>query len=125
MHRVANPFFAPDRPISWISVFRIRQPEAPIDAEELRGYLAEDMAVQRNPAARFAFIRQGEGVVLFVNGQAHACAGEAAALAERLCAQPRLTVNSVWAASDAAIGLLVTLFNQGSVGFDDEEEGVV
>jgi 50S ribosomal protein L16 3-hydroxylase len=96
------------------------QPEEQIELEELRAFLAEGAALIRNPASRFSFIRGDAGeVTLFVDGESFDCAGDNAALAEQLCALGRVAVTAELVKSDAAMGLLVTLFNQGSVAFDE------
>ena len=97
------------------------RPEAPIDMTELRETLAGGAVLCRNPASRFAFIRQDAGaVVLFVDGQSVDCHGEMAVLAEVLCARPSLTVLAALIACEPAMELIVRLFNQGSVAFEEE-----
>lgn len=94
-------------------------PEAPIAAEALRDALAGGAELRRNPASRFAFTRQDAGsVLLFVDGESYECAGETAALAESLCAQDHVRPGPALQ-SDAAMELLATLFNQGSVAFGE------
>lgn len=70
----------------------------------------------RNPASRFAFIRTGDGVTLFVDERAHDCTGAAAALAEQLCAAERLTLDAVPEGEAAA--LLLDLLKAGSIAYD-------
>ena len=97
------------------------QPEAPIEADNLRDMLAGDMPLCRNPASRFSFIRQGaDALLLFVDGQTFECSGVAIALAEQLCAQDSFVIAPEIAASDAALDLIVTLFNQGSIAFEED-----
>jgi 50S ribosomal protein L16 3-hydroxylase len=76
--------------------------------------VARGVPLLRNPASRFAFVRQGDGVILFVDGVSHDLTGEAARFAEALCAAPRLT-----ATQDAA-PLIATLINAGAVQFDED-----
>lgn len=95
------------------------RPARPVSIAALRKRLAAGAAIVRNPASRFAFVRQGtDGVLLFVDGEAFDCAGEVAALAECLCAQDRVVVDPALTKSAAAVALLAELFNQGSIEFD-------
>ena len=99
------------------------QPEAPIEVEDLRAHLGDGVPLCRNPASRFAFIRQGtDALVLFVDGQSHDCAGEVATLAEQLCAQTMLHIAPSLAACEPAMRLLARLFNQGCVAFEEETD---
>jgi len=92
-------------------------PEEPIGAEELREELASGAALLRNPASRFAFVRGEAGAVtLFVDGESYDCTGDLAGFAEALCAETRIV-----SITDAATGLVQTLFNQGSVAFEPED----
>ncbi len=94
-------------------------PEQPVSAERLRETLAGGAVLRRNPASRFSFVREDAGaVVLFVDGQAFACAGETALFAERLCAADRVRVGGELTGADSAVALIVRLLNQGSVDFD-------
>lgn len=74
-------------------------------------------ALCRNPASRFTFVREDDALLLFVDGQCHECAGDVAAVAERLCAADM--VDAGWPLSDQAVELIVTLMTQGSVAFED------
>lgn len=97
------------------------RPEEPLGVEALRALLAGGAPLCRNPASRFSFVRRGAGeVLLFVDGESFACAGASAAFAERLCARDRVAVDAAILASDAAMGLIATLFNQGSVALPEE-----
>jgi 50S ribosomal protein L16 3-hydroxylase len=96
------------------------QPEEPMQVEDIGAFLADDVPLCRNPASRFAFIRQSaETLLLFVDGQCFECAEDAMAFAERLCAQDRITIDE--GISDAVKALIVKLINQGSVAFDQED----
>ena len=98
------------------------QPEEPIEIEALRKRLAGDEPLSRNPASRFSFIRRdGGSVLLFVDGECFACAGETSAFAEILCAQDRFSVHPDLIKSDSAMALIAELFNQGSVAFEPED----
>ena len=97
------------------------RPDAPIGIAEARALFADSIPLARNPASRFSFIRQEEGVLLFVDGQCFDCPGKTAALAEQLCAQDQPVIDPALVESDAAMTLIATLFNQGSLGFDGGE----
>lgn len=95
-------------------------PEEPLSAADLRAALAGGAALLRNPASRFAFVRgPADAVQLFVDGECHDCAGALAGLAQQLCAGDRVVVGAELMGSDAALRLLVALFDQGSLGFAD------
>ncbi|HEY5723068.1 MAG TPA: cupin domain-containing protein [Allosphingosinicella sp.] len=99
------------------------RPETPITAGQMRERLACEPDLRRNPASRFSFIRQPAGsLILFADGECFECGPEAAALAERLCAQDRIAIDPGLAESGPAVALIVKLFNQGSIvlGRDDE-----
>lgn len=97
-------------------------PEGPVGLEALREMLAGGVPLVRNSASRFSFVRKGAGaVLLFVDGACFDCAKETAAFAELLCGQDRLEVDPVLRSSDAAMALITTLFNQGSVLFEAED----
>ncbi|MDE8651224.1 cupin domain-containing protein [Novosphingobium album (ex Liu et al. 2023)] len=104
------------------------RPETPVRADDLRHLLADGMALCRNPASRFAFIRTpgartpDDGLALFVDGERFACAGREMALAECLCGQDRIAIAPDLLGSEAAMALLVALYNQGSLELDQGEE---
>lgn len=95
-------------------------PEEPLSVEDLHETLAGGEPLLRNPASRFSFVRGGAGaVLLFVDGGSFDCDGSVAAFAEALCAQNQITLAPEVLGSEAAMDLIATLFNQGSVGFDE------
>jgi 50S ribosomal protein L16 3-hydroxylase len=97
------------------------QPEKPVAVDELRESLAGNVPLCRNPASRFAFVRQGaDTVLLFVDGECFECGEETAAFAETLCAQDRIAVGQNLIKSDAGMELVAQLINQGSVAFELE-----
>ncbi|MDT0506961.1 cupin domain-containing protein [Novosphingobium sp. MMS21-SN21R] len=97
------------------------RPEQPVGAQAVAAQLAQGVPLVRNPAARFAFIRQGDGaLVLFADGQSFDCAGDTAVLAEQLCAGRSVTVDHP--ASEAVLTLIAALIDQGSLAFDDEDD---
>lgn len=92
-------------------------PEEPLDAAELRALLSGGAALIRNPASRFSFVRGAAGAVtLFVDGECYPCEIDLAGFVEALCAQ-----SCIANVPDAAIGLVLTLFNLGSVAFEPED----
>ncbi|WP_408589714.1 JmjC domain-containing protein [Novosphingobium sp.] len=103
------------------------RPEAPASAQEVRRALAEGAALERNPASRFAFVEQGErqdggAVLLFVDGQRHACTGLVADLARQLCASDLVEIAPALASSETAVALMTTLINEGSIAFAAEDD---
>lgn len=98
------------------------RPEEPVGADAVRALLAADAPLSRNPASRFAFVRQGgDHVWLFVDGQCFTCTGSAAAFAERLCAQDMVQLGTELAQSEAVIDIIVQLLDQGSIAFAPED----
>jgi 50S ribosomal protein L16 3-hydroxylase len=98
------------------------QPDAPVGIGQIGAYLTDGLPLSRNPASRFSFIRQDAGaLLLFVDGQTFACAGEMATFAEQLCARDEVTVDPDLRASDAAMTLITMLVEQGSVAFEAED----
>lgn len=98
------------------------RPDAPVDVAELRELLAGDVSLCRNPASRFSFIRQTDGLLLlFVDGECFACKeAAAAAFAERLCAQDRMGIDPALAAETPVLHLIAALYNQGSLTIEPE-----
>ena len=94
-------------------------PEEPLAADDVREALAEGSPVLRNPASRFAFSQNGEGVLLFVDGETFECAGQVAGLAQTLSVADEVMLSE---ASDGAIDLLVALANMGSIAFAGDED---
>ncbi len=95
------------------------EPETALEIPELRARLAGNELLSRNPDSRFSFVRKDAGsLTLFVDGESFDCTGDACALAELLCGQGRMAVDTK---SDTAMELIVALFNLGSVEFAPEE----
>ncbi|MFC4594952.1 MULTISPECIES: cupin domain-containing protein [Sphingobium] len=97
------------------------RPEEPVEEQEAKALLALGTPLRRNPASRFGFIRQGPGILLFVDGHCFECNGETAALAEELAATPIVRTDPALAASQAAVTLIKALIDQGSLAFEDED----
>ncbi|WP_336970130.1 cupin domain-containing protein [Sphingobium aromaticiconvertens] len=96
------------------------EPEDPVQVEDISAFLAYDVPLFRNSASRFSFIRQSEvTLLLFVDGQCFACSEDMMAFAEQLCAQEHIIIDPEVPGSVTA--LIVTLINQGSVAFDQED----
>ena len=91
--------------------------EEPVNVGEVGERIAAGAKIARNPASRFSFIRQGDAVLLFVDGECFECAGKVAAFAERLCADDHPSIGP----NDSAQALITQLVNQGSVAFEEEE----
>ena len=96
-------------------------PEAPVAAADLGTMLSAGSSLIRNPASRFAFIRDsGQSVMLFVDGHSYACVGETALFAERLCALDYITIASSDLRSHLTTTLIASLINLGSVMIAEE-----
>jgi 50S ribosomal protein L16 3-hydroxylase len=96
-------------------------PEHPIDIETLREAFTGRARLSRSPASRFSFSRDdAAGVLLFVDGACFECEGETATLAESLCRHEPIEAGAGLVKSDAVMSLLVQLFNQGSLTFDQD-----
>ncbi|MFC4294460.1 JmjC domain-containing protein [Novosphingobium tardum] len=97
-------------------------PDEPIEAGDLRGALAEKIPLVRNPASRFAFVREGaDDVVLFVDGESFTCSGRSRLLAEQICKSDQVTCDPAWQDDDSVTGLIARLINQGSVAFASDD----
>jgi 50S ribosomal protein L16 3-hydroxylase len=93
-------------------------PEEAISVEDLRARLTKREVLQRNPASRFSFVRQGNGVRLFVDGICFECEGEMAAFAEMLCEHDCMNIPPDLTKSAPAETMIAQLFNRGSIAFN-------
>ncbi|HZF43936.1 MAG TPA: cupin domain-containing protein [Sphingomonadaceae bacterium] len=94
------------------------RPDRTIGTDDLRACLAGDLALSRNPASRFSFVRRdAASILLFVDGQVFDCAGDTVALAERICAEDRVERPSSLIGSAQSEALVLDLLNRGSVAF--------
>lgn len=95
-------------------------PDVPHNAKTLLAQLQTEGVLHRNPASRFAFIRDID-VILFVDGDSYH--GLETAFVEMLCAQTLWEQQELlpWLNSNIAVELLCTLFNQGSIHFDESD----
>lgn len=97
------------------------RPEEPIQPEDMRHLFARNTVLLRNPASRISFIRdRPPSISLFVDGECFACTGDAAAFAQRLCAQERITVSPSMIDAKAVMELVLELLNRGSLAFDPD-----
>ncbi|ESZ86806.1 MAG: cupin [Blastomonas sp. CACIA14H2] len=92
-------------------------PETPLTMAQVRR-AAKAGRVLRNFASRFVFVREGEGLVLFVDGEAYPCTGAAARLAESMCAAHEVEIDEP---DDAVLALLLDLANRGAIAFDEDD----
>ena len=100
------------------------QPDEPIDAATVREQLVQGAPLSRNMASRFSFIRQDKNkseLSFFVDGQCFECTKETALLAEQLCSQNHIEIDSELIKLDSVIALIMQLYNQGSVIFEESE----
>ncbi|MGX7896566.1 JmjC domain-containing protein [Tsuneonella sp. HG222] len=98
------------------------RPDQPMTPEELRVLTAGGAWLERNPASRYAFIRQvDESILLFVDGATWRCAGDLADLAQRLCAAPEIEIDPGIAASPALAELIVDLINRGCLALAEDD----
>ena len=98
------------------------RPETPTALEAVRALLIGGVPLLRNPASRFAFIRQeNEAVLLFVDGRSFDCTGEAAMFAAHLCAHSAMVLHPNHAASPAVTGLIAALIDQCSLAFEEDD----
>lgn len=97
------------------------RPDEPVDRQDLRALLADGVPLIRNPASRYSFIRQQDGLRLFVDGHEYICTAETEMLAEEICAGQGIAVDPE---SPGAVALIATLIDRGSLGFEggDEDE---
>ncbi|NIJ18256.1 cupin domain-containing protein [Sphingobium vermicomposti] len=97
------------------------RPEEPVQPDELRARLASGVALLRNPASRFSFIRgTGDAVLLFADGQSFDCSGEAAAFARQICAQDHVLASPALADSPPCLTLIAALIDQGSIAVEED-----
>ena len=96
------------------------RPEEQVTCARVQSSLMKVTALSRNPASRFVFIRKPDGAFqLFVDGTPFDCAGEAEAVAERICAEARVQFPVSLAQSEPAVAMIAALINQGSLIFED------
>ncbi|NVD44760.1 cupin domain-containing protein [Qipengyuania atrilutea] len=95
-------------------------PEKQVSAADLVRGDASTVRLERNPASRFSFIRQGaDTVTLFVDGRNYPCRGLAAAAAEQICARPRFTLEPEVLADRDMTTLIIGLINRGCLALSE------
>lgn len=73
----------------------------------------EHASLQRNPASRFAFIRNGESALLFIDGEQYSTQIR---FAEQLCAEREVDLQALTpSTSNTDIALLIELFNRSKL----------
>ena len=92
-------------------------PEVPLTMAEVRETTKRGR-VLRNFASRFVFVREDDGLVLFVDGETYPCTGLAARFAEALCAAHEVEIGE---ADDAVLALLLDLANRGAIAFEEDD----
>ncbi|RBP27879.1 50S ribosomal protein L16 3-hydroxylase [Marinobacter pelagius] len=94
--------------------------EEPASEEDLAEAISAGEQLRWNEGSRFAFYELGEDTALFVDGEQYLLKGDARPLAPLLCAAARVDMKALagFAADPALLGLLTTLYNQGSVYFE-------
>jgi len=95
-------------------------PEKPLSEKTLLSRLKKYGALHRSAASRFAFSRDAD-VILFVDGNSYHSLDTA--FVEYLCANTIWQQRDLaaWLGSTIAVELLCTLFNHGSVHFDESD----
>ncbi len=100
---------APKREVDW-------RPDKSIKPGALRTAITRPTVLRRNPASRFAYVRNPHGATLFVDGQSFDCDRKTSEVAERLCASARVMLEPAIALP--ALPLIASLIDQGSLALD-------
>ena len=99
------------------------RPEHSIGPEEVSIALRSGAPLVRNPASRFAFVRQeSESLLLYVDGEAIECSGEVAVFAQTLCASPLVETTLSIATTQPTRDLIWSLVNRGCIAFEEPED---
>lgn len=97
------------------------RPEPGISVEELMKSSTADSFIERNPASRFSFIRNGSNtLLLFVDGNCFECTDQTAQFAEQICNNRKILVDHDFRTSDNVIRLITALYHQGSVMIESD-----
>lgn len=95
------------------------QPETAITAEEAAQHLHSGGAILRNPASRFAYIREDSGaLILSVDGQCYEPGAQCDDFIEALCCAPRLADTSTFAKLPKVADLIAVLQGLGSIALE-------
>lgn len=94
--------------------------EEPITPEDLAAAITGGEQLRWNEGSRFAYHELDDETALFVDGERYLLKGDARPLAPLLCAGSRVSMKPLarMAGESALLGLLTTLYNQGSVYFE-------
>lgn len=94
--------------------------EEPASAEDLAEAIHAGEQIRWNEGSRFAYYEFASETALFVDGEQFLLKGEACPLAPLLCSAARIDMAALarFADDEALLGLLTTLYNQGSVYFE-------
>lgn len=94
--------------------------EEPASAEDLAEAIHAGEQMRWNEGSRFAYYEFASETALFVDGEQFLLKGEACPLAPLLCSAARIDMAALarFADDEALLGLLTTLYNQGSVYFE-------
>lgn len=94
--------------------------DEPAAAEDLAVAIRAGEQLRWNEGSRFAYHELDNETALFVDGEQYLLKGDARPLAPLLCAGARINMAELaeFAGDDALLGLLTTLYNQGSVYFE-------
>ncbi|MGD9710623.1 MAG: cupin domain-containing protein [Thermomicrobiales bacterium] len=96
-------------------------PREPLTPEDIRAYIDGRIALLRNPASRFSFVRKDvASLTMFVDGASFDCDQRISEFAEQICGQDRVLIDPNNKHLDATLDLVTQLINQGSIAFDDE-----
>lgn len=93
------------------------KPEQTAAARDIGQLLADGHSLIRNPASRFAYLReQDSAVMLFADGHCFECTDDAATFAQAICQETELSPRHDL--SSDTLELIAALYNEGSLGFD-------
>ena len=94
--------------------------EEPASAEGIAKAIHAGEQMRWNEGSRFAYYDFASETALFVDGEQFLLKGDARLLAPLLCAAARIDMAALvrFAKDEALLGLLTTLYNQGSVYFE-------
>ncbi|MDK9557568.1 cupin domain-containing protein [Marinobacter sp. M216] len=94
--------------------------EEPASTEEFAGAIRAGEQLRWNEGSRFAYYDFDDETALFVDGEQYLLKGDARPMAALLCAGARIDSAQLarFADDEALLGLLCTLYNQGSVYFE-------
>jgi len=106
----------------------VSAPDEPYSPEDIRDLMEHGWGVRWNEGSRFSYVdlpgRNGNaGRALFADGERFILRGDAAALAPLLSNSHRIPADRLapFLEDEALLGLVTTLFNQGSLYEDDNE----